>query len=677
MTTHHPASQIRRVAPRDLISDADMRDNSLLRMDGTLTREPRGGLEMLFSDQRHHSVTLPSEARNGHAADIAFLIDHLCDHVMKDTRKELFVLDGHIRPGVLVLINDADWELEGEEACCPNAEAGAIDSAIQPCDALVAVSSLPSDVLKRNAAAGENLAWSRERHPWITFSLAHPTSQGRTANQACDRNRGRGKSKTGVVFNGGWESGGEQPPCRRTSQRRDVFRQEVSTACGSETSWFGSAFCASTTHRPSRLSTGTGRLQLGEPSVQTVMTTPPAASITKSGRKRVFLQSAAGVSDRLHLSSPALPCLEPPALLLCCAVLPAAAAASAIHVLLRPSSSTQGWDCPAARRASLTSSSSAASIHPASPPPLSLPSQWIIRPENPRPLPTTQPSPVHLLVPRSPRILPWCPSPPHLPPPPPPKPAPGKSSLLVPGFGPLAPLVRLSSSMGAIPAGWLAAVAQLDRHAASAAPPPANAPPLPKVAFVQSLTSIRTLSWPGFNAAAAAAGPGLPDEPSSILMIIPPRLHHPCFQPVGLLQVTCANALCSPSTFLSGSTSTSVLAKRALAGKRGQSMWTAQRFCVFIWFLVRAVRAVCSQRAHSHRRPRRPPSSARQTGPVFPCMAAAETRLKTGGSIHLHAPQRSGGGKARQANAPPRHFCAETEQYTLGGLVQRDFAVCH
>lgn len=59
-------------------------------------------------------------------------------------------------------------------SCCPNAEAGAIDSAIQPCDALVAVSSLPSDILKRNAAAGENLAWSRERHPWITFSLAHP-----------------------------------------------------------------------------------------------------------------------------------------------------------------------------------------------------------------------------------------------------------------------------------------------------------------------------------------------------------------------------------------------------------------------------------------------------------------------------------------------------------------------
>lgn len=25
--------------------------------------------------------------------------------------------DGNVRPGILVLINDADWELEGEGAC--------------------------------------------------------------------------------------------------------------------------------------------------------------------------------------------------------------------------------------------------------------------------------------------------------------------------------------------------------------------------------------------------------------------------------------------------------------------------------------------------------------------------------------------------------------------------------
>ena len=30
-------------------------------------------------------------------------------------RVEMFCLEGTVRPGILVLINDADWELEGEE----------------------------------------------------------------------------------------------------------------------------------------------------------------------------------------------------------------------------------------------------------------------------------------------------------------------------------------------------------------------------------------------------------------------------------------------------------------------------------------------------------------------------------------------------------------------------------
>jgi ubiquitin related modifier 1 len=51
---------------------------------------------MLFSDQRHHSVTLPAADKNGKPTNIAFLIDHLCKNVMKDTRKELFVLDDHL-----------------------------------------------------------------------------------------------------------------------------------------------------------------------------------------------------------------------------------------------------------------------------------------------------------------------------------------------------------------------------------------------------------------------------------------------------------------------------------------------------------------------------------------------------------------------------------------------------
>ncbi|KAM0204439.1 hypothetical protein ACHAPI_000197 [Fusarium lateritium] len=75
-----------------------------------------GGLEMLFSNKRQHALVIPAVDQDGKPANIANLIDYLCQNVMDDTRKDLFVLDNHLRPGILVLINDADWELEGEEA---------------------------------------------------------------------------------------------------------------------------------------------------------------------------------------------------------------------------------------------------------------------------------------------------------------------------------------------------------------------------------------------------------------------------------------------------------------------------------------------------------------------------------------------------------------------------------
>ncbi|KAI1076304.1 ubiquitin related modifier 1 [Whalleya microplaca] len=74
-----------------------------------------GGLEMLFSDQRRHSLSIPAADKEGKPVTIAYLIKYLCDHTMNDSRKELFVLEAHLRPGILVLVNDADWELEGEE----------------------------------------------------------------------------------------------------------------------------------------------------------------------------------------------------------------------------------------------------------------------------------------------------------------------------------------------------------------------------------------------------------------------------------------------------------------------------------------------------------------------------------------------------------------------------------
>jgi ubiquitin related modifier 1 len=100
--------------------------------EGKLKRSS-GGLEILFSDQRKHQISIPSNDEKGDVANLAFLIRYLCEKVMKDQRKDLFVLEDIVyvprsyccrnmakyesrrRPGILVLINDADWELEGEE----------------------------------------------------------------------------------------------------------------------------------------------------------------------------------------------------------------------------------------------------------------------------------------------------------------------------------------------------------------------------------------------------------------------------------------------------------------------------------------------------------------------------------------------------------------------------------
>lgn len=81
-----------------------------------LTPLPSGGLEMLFDNTTKHSVTLASKLdSDGHPPNLGYLIKHICTNLMRDSRKELFVQNDHVRPGILVLINDADWELEGED----------------------------------------------------------------------------------------------------------------------------------------------------------------------------------------------------------------------------------------------------------------------------------------------------------------------------------------------------------------------------------------------------------------------------------------------------------------------------------------------------------------------------------------------------------------------------------
>ncbi|KAF2225657.1 hypothetical protein BDZ85DRAFT_257868 [Elsinoe ampelina] len=78
--------------------------------------EYTGGLETLFSSRKTQSFTLPATSPSGSPATVADLISYLAADVVQQEKKELFVLGESVRPGILVLINDADWELEGEGA---------------------------------------------------------------------------------------------------------------------------------------------------------------------------------------------------------------------------------------------------------------------------------------------------------------------------------------------------------------------------------------------------------------------------------------------------------------------------------------------------------------------------------------------------------------------------------
>ncbi|EMC98440.1 hypothetical protein BAUCODRAFT_32481 [Baudoinia panamericana UAMH 10762] len=96
-----------------------------------LTVEFTGGLELLFSNQRKHKLEIPRNDTKGQPANVGFLITWLRHNLIDDPRQEMFVLGDTVRPGILVLINDADWELEGQEAY-----------QLQPGDEIVFVSTL-------------------------------------------------------------------------------------------------------------------------------------------------------------------------------------------------------------------------------------------------------------------------------------------------------------------------------------------------------------------------------------------------------------------------------------------------------------------------------------------------------------------------------------------------------
>ncbi|CAM9588433.1 unnamed protein product [Lampetra fluviatilis] len=76
----------------------------------SLNVEFGGGAELLFGGVKSHKVELSQQEKPW---DVRQLLVWIRTNLLKE-RPELFIQGDNVRPGILVLINDADWELLGE-----------------------------------------------------------------------------------------------------------------------------------------------------------------------------------------------------------------------------------------------------------------------------------------------------------------------------------------------------------------------------------------------------------------------------------------------------------------------------------------------------------------------------------------------------------------------------------
>lgn len=72
-----------------------------------ITLEFAGGAELLFGKQKNHSADLPDDKAPW---TIRTLLVWIRESLLRE-RPELFIQGDSVRPGILVLINDTDWEL--------------------------------------------------------------------------------------------------------------------------------------------------------------------------------------------------------------------------------------------------------------------------------------------------------------------------------------------------------------------------------------------------------------------------------------------------------------------------------------------------------------------------------------------------------------------------------------
>ncbi|CAN6175347.1 unnamed protein product [Urochloa humidicola] len=95
-----------------------------------LTLEFGGGLELLLENStKVHKVEVPVKDGEG-KVPMKGLLSWVKANLIKE-RPEMFVKGDSVRPGVLVLINDCDWEL-----------CGGLDAELEEKDVVVFISTL-------------------------------------------------------------------------------------------------------------------------------------------------------------------------------------------------------------------------------------------------------------------------------------------------------------------------------------------------------------------------------------------------------------------------------------------------------------------------------------------------------------------------------------------------------
>ncbi|XP_030511451.1 ubiquitin-related modifier 1 homolog 2 [Rhodamnia argentea] len=94
-----------------------------------LTVEFGGGLELLCNSVKIHNINIetPKGAQQLAMRDLLVWVQN---NLIKE-RPEMFIKGDTVRPGVLVLVNDCDWELSGQ-----------LDTTLEEKDVVVFISTL-------------------------------------------------------------------------------------------------------------------------------------------------------------------------------------------------------------------------------------------------------------------------------------------------------------------------------------------------------------------------------------------------------------------------------------------------------------------------------------------------------------------------------------------------------